>query len=143
MIFCSSNVRAIRNGRARSFWVKIPTQKFRKRFFGIVGNNHCAVHITKRYRLRRQRSCAVYRTAVQFVRNRVRFPLPNRIQGMVSLRFRNNRIRRNIITFAVCFCIPTDKGIALVFHFHSGQLAISFAGRDFNVFRIIYVCSEI
>ena len=143
MVFCCSNVRAVRNRRAVPFGVQIPTQKLGKGLFGVARDNHRTVDITKRYRLRRQSGCTIHRTAVQFIGNRISFALPNRIQGMISLRFRNNRFRCDIIALAICFRVPPNKGIALVFHFHSGQLAISFAGRDFNVFRIINNRSEI
>ena len=143
MVACRSNVRAIRNGCARPFGIEIPTQKFRKVFFRVAGDNHCAVHIAKRYRLRRQRISTVYRTAVQFISNGVRFALPNCIQSMVAFGGGNNGIFRNHVPFTICFRIPTDKDITFVIYFHHGQFAIGFARDNFDIFRIVFYRSKI
>ena len=143
MVACRSYVRAVRNGRARSFRVKVPTQEFGKRFFGIVGDNHCAVHTAEGYRLVGQRSFTVYRSPIQLVRNGIRFALPNGIQRMIAFAVRNDRIRRDGIAFTIGFRVPTNKDIAFVFHFYHGKFAVGFTGRYLDVFRIVYGGSKV
>ena len=143
MVFRRSNVRAVRNGCARTVSVQIPTQKFGKGFFRVAGDNHCAVHTAKRNRLRRQRSCAVYRTAVQFVGYRIGFTLPNGIQGMVFRIFRNNAVFGDGVALTVCFRVPTNKGITFIFHFNRRQRAIRLARRNLDIVRVIHYRTEV